>query len=904
MMESKTTSKTSCLKALLLRAWRERWSDLQWGINIKTVLPRGVSGDVYDLADCILQQAVVGSGANQLVLSYLKHSLSSQLVSHAAVLQRLAKFQQLHKTHCVASLLDFLEGILPGITCCGKSEGTKLAAALQVTTSWLLQVLQSCYGQQQLYKKALSVLREFLACPFYLAMMCLAKYVDPDNYNEIAQRCRELECGREELLDSIHILLKMDPEILSQQQNKDSGPGCLIQAWLSIQMISSPGASTHNLVQRLKLIQRLKHYTDARLYSELMRGSLMSLHDVRQTDYASLWGAFAFLKVPHLLASLADDNDSASILSAVDLLLEHSPLLDAMDAQHSCSNLDTLLGELVKLQLLSEANKQQFAARQGSGSELQLDVESSTSDITKVIICAEPTVASILKTLSTDYQNKQDALLGILLQVLTGNSFELVLAVATVQGQLRTLVQRLVRFNEVSKIGGDRARSQFFDISFLMLVAIVQSHGASAVLDGGESLLEKWVTNCMVEPNRPKSPEQLLKLCDPVTVNALLRQFNAGDADFSSVNIKWQDVLFNMAGVMKEVLIAWEQGALAPVDVKRILDAIRGRMCCLPLAAAAWLCAYMRTSPHDTLLKPVNMVRELLLSAPNVDDVSMRERWQLTCTIIKKMEKDVQLSLKPKNGGHLVSRQPAAEQLNIAWKDSINKGWVDHISARTLHCLLDTAGARWFVSSVLQELLKLRYRDQLEKGADIALAIFHVDIQSCAYQLLSNSLPQILHNTLQADSLVEPQLSTLARLTSHSVYAACCSTGEDTIDEVPTKRLRTETMEENVLDALRQLLTTLETGMQDGQISQQTYFTFELIKSIVEVRSSRSETVVTAIPATLGSQLLKTLPELFTPGILLHLHDLHTTQGRSLAARDLCVLRNYQLRNSKSNITT
>ena len=95
-----------------------------------------------------------------------------------------------------------------------------------------------------------------------------------------------------------------------------------------------------------------------------------------------------------------------------------------------------------------------------------------------------------------------------------------------------------------------------------MLVAIVQNYGANAVLDpDGESLFEQWVRSCMVERQRPKAPEQLLRLGDPVTVEVLLQQFNAGETEFKST-VKWQDVLFNMAGVMHEVLVAWEQGAL------------------------------------------------------------------------------------------------------------------------------------------------------------------------------------------------------------------------------------------------------------------------------------------------------------------------------------------------------
>ena len=100
-----STSKTSNIKSLLLEAWRQRWSPIDWAVNIKRVLPRGVSGDVYDLSNCILIQALVVPAPNPLFISYLNHCISSHVVSYGAVLSSISKYQEFSKSQCIICLL-------------------------------------------------------------------------------------------------------------------------------------------------------------------------------------------------------------------------------------------------------------------------------------------------------------------------------------------------------------------------------------------------------------------------------------------------------------------------------------------------------------------------------------------------------------------------------------------------------------------------------------------------------------------------------------------------------------------------------------------------------------------------------------------------------------------------------
>lgn len=71
-----------------------------------------------------------------------------------------------------------------------------------------------------------------------------------------------------------------------------------------------------------KIVSFFLGYNDSRLFAELIRGSLLALYSVSQTSHESHWGAFTFLKVPHILSQLRGKTDNISAVNAIDLILQ------------------------------------------------------------------------------------------------------------------------------------------------------------------------------------------------------------------------------------------------------------------------------------------------------------------------------------------------------------------------------------------------------------------------------------------------------------------------------------------------------------------------------------------------------------------------------------------------------
>lgn len=421
-----------------------------------------------------------------------------------------------------------------------------------------------------------------------------------------------------------------------------------------------------------------------------------------------------------VLSEIQHSDHSAEVVKALDMLID-DPTLDLLDTTCSCNTIEYLLNELAKHNLLNAQQVQQFASQRDPVmvSLSKIDLNHQPSSIIKHLKKAESPLSGILKALDNDYNKMQEPGLGMLCELLSGNNFELILSVATMEGKLKTFVSRLIRWNENSKqVAGEidkpaTNRSALFDVTFLMLVFIVQKYGSHVVLnENGDTFFEKWVRDFMMEKNRNKSAMNMVHQCEQGKVDEFLTSISSNDGTMAKPsNLKWHETCLILPGVLYQLLVAWENDTISAADVKVHLDNIKNRLCTYSICAASWLCSYMQIVRDDELLKPLNMVQQFITVTDELKNTSnTKEKFSLTSQIVRKMQTDAHQNQKARSPiVNIVSNQPLEEQFHEVWRTVSNRGWLSIKVTQVLDNLLQSCGPYWLVSKMVNEVLYCKF---------------------------------------------------------------------------------------------------------------------------------------------------------------------------------------------------
>uniref|UniRef100_A0A8C1MKX6 Mediator of RNA polymerase II transcription subunit 24 n=1 Tax=Cyprinus carpio TaxID=7962 RepID=A0A8C1MKX6_CYPCA len=717
------------LKQAILQAWKERWSDYQWAINIKKNCPKGATWDYLNLAEALLEQAMIGPSPNPLILSYLKYAISSQMVSYSSVLTAISKFDDFSRELCIKSLLEIMDMFSNRLSCHGKAEECiGLCRAMLCTVVWLLQGC-AWYCERLRESGTLPALENSLrACLERMtnllhstknrALVHIARLEEQASWTNVEQALLKLSENLnavtnqtlKENLEECVSLVKSIPQMLCLQSDPPvhtSFPS--VHAFIMLEGTMNLTGETQPLVEQLMMIKRMQRIPAPLFVLEIWKACFTGLIESPEGNEELKWTAFTFLKVRfelfwfHFQFVFHDFMEDVNV--AFENLLNLTPLLDKADQRCNCDCLSLLLQECNKLGLLSEANTATLTAKRSEDREhaprLKTAENANIQPNPGLILRAEPTVTNILKTVDADHSKSPEGLLGVLGHMLSGKSLDLLLAAAAATGKLKSFAPKSAS-----------VRALLFDISFLMLCHVVQTYGSEVILsDPSPSsetpFFETWLQTCMPEEGKTLNPDHPCFRPESGKVESLVALLNSS-SEMKLVQMKWHEICLSTPAAILEVLNAWENGVLSVEAVQKITDNIKGKVCSMAICSVAWLVAHVRMLGLDEREKPQTMIRQLMTPMSGENTLQFyHERVVIMSSILEHMCADVfqqtGLSLRPAVEGQepipyrnlLPARHPSSRlcRLNLGrfWRRA---GWtpMHSISLRTFYIWEECSG--------------------------------------------------------------------------------------------------------------------------------------------------------------------------------------------------------------------
>ncbi|XP_052811866.1 mediator of RNA polymerase II transcription subunit 24-like isoform X2 [Mya arenaria] len=968
----------SRVKSLLVRAWRERWPDIQWGIHFKRLVHTSNSeAGARECAEILLQEALVGTHPNSLILSYLKHATFSKLLPVSATFQYITNYDDFSKPHCLLALVDLAQHLSTYMGFSYGSEGgLALCHTLQSLVYWLLKVMLRSAQQfleseqtehQNLLHSGALALQAMAQSQTIASLLYIARAENSEVYNNMEQTELNMRGTLSQIpQDSISAELRHDVSNLDILKNVkqmavtpdavldvSSMPICsTIVTMVMQEAILNPTSDIQPFVDQLFIIEKLVKCKRSYLFCEVLRGCFIGLVDLKPGESQEQFRmcAFTYLKVPQILQKIQQQSPSRDFVSDLEAgferLLHSTSMLDLADSRHNCDLLGFLLGECTKLNLLSAAQQKSITAKRVSDMDRPrpTDQQQANQPCASLILRAEPTVSSILKTLDADYSKNQEAQLGVLQHML--KSFELIMAAAAATGKLQTFCFKLIKFNELAKQSpgpeggkGSTTRALLFDISFLMLCHITQLYGSELITSNMECIntfFVQWVLRCLPEDGKYKSVDISMS-SDSSKVDFLLNALTSG-SDYTQGSPKWHEICNNMPYAIQEVLFAWEHGSLSSDSIKMILNYVKNRMLSLPVCVVAWMCSYINMLSDDARTKPLSMLQQLIqpLSGDNLPSY-YAERSQLMQSVVHKMIQDILPPAQRRpNPQYVPANSLPADVMATTLKAVFTQGWLDMDNLHCLEALLNLCGSDWFADRQVQHMLESHRVEEMHVNLGLAAAITHMDLEHIALSVLLHTLPNLL---LSADShamLTDPRGYTLAKFSVMTVTAAQAARSVqkesrrgrkrsrnefdlDDFDDFDSRHLQTkrakmepqitldsegfnfdflnvkeDTDAAPVIDtkdplnkALINLFRLMNAIVHDGEISPKTSFVIGFIDEAVKC-GPHARYILQFMPSNMLSQILKCIPGVFENEKVLQICDLTNTTGRKIATKVVC----------------
>uniref|UniRef100_A0A3Q3IKH7 Mediator of RNA polymerase II transcription subunit 24 n=1 Tax=Monopterus albus TaxID=43700 RepID=A0A3Q3IKH7_MONAL len=933
------------LKQAILQAWKERWSDYQWAINIKKNFPKGATWDYLNLAEALLEQAMIGPSPNPLILSYLKYAISSQMVSYSSVLTAISKFEDFSRELCVKSLLEIMDMFCHCLSCHGKAEECMgLCRALLGVVVWLLQgCAWYCERLRELGPSA-STEASLKACQERLhslmnstknqALVHIARLEDQGVMTVLTDGISSKPSQSMILVLTLDSFLSIPLMLSVQSDPPPSASFPSVHAFIMLEGTMNLTGETQPLVEQLMMIKRMQQIPAPLFVLEIWKACFTGLIESPEGTEELKWTAFTFLKIPQVLLRLKKYPQSdkgqdfmEEVNIAFQYLLKLTPLLDKADQRCNCDCLGMLLQECNKIGLLSDSNTTSLTSKRAEDREfaprLKTAENANIQPNPGLILRAEPTVTNILKTVDADHSKSPEGLLGVLGHMLSGKSLDLLLAAAAATGKLKSFARKFIKLNEFPKhIIGEGSKSAsvralLFDISFLMLCHVVQTYGSEVILSdpspsGETPFFETWLQTCMPEEGKTLNPDHPCFRPEPGKVESLVTLLNSS-SEMKLVQVKWHEICLSTPAAILEVLNAWENGVLSVEAVQKITDNIKGKVCSMAVCAVAWLVAHVRMLGRDEREKPQTMIRQLVTPLYGENTLQFyNERVIIMSSIMEHMCADVfpqtGANLRPPEEGQdpipyrnlLPTKEPIHKALSKQFQAVLRKGWVDSRALHLFESLLNMGGVFWFTNNLVKELLKETRQEWANRVVQLLYSIFCLDIQQISLTLLGTILPNLLTDSAHWHRLADPPGKALAKLSVWCALSSYSSHHKGSFSarqrdrsmssSLSASQLHTVNMRDPLNRVLANLFLLISSILGSKMAGPHTQFVQSFMEECVKCLDQGSRgSILQFMPFTMVSELVK-LPALAKPKVVLAITDLSLPLGRRVAAKAISAL--------------